>query len=62
MSAKKLKTVKRLSNILFNIDIMGVRLLPCFCMLFKRQLESITKTLMSEAVQTKFKISESANV
>ena len=31
------KTVKCLGNILFNIDIMDLYLLPCFCILFKRK-------------------------
>ena len=62
MTAKKLKTVKCLSKILFNIDIMDVYLLPYSCIPFKRQLESATKALMSEAVQENFKISEPADV
>ena len=43
MSVKPLKTVKRLLKILFNIDIMD--LCPCFCIVSKRQLESVTKVL-----------------
>ena len=31
------KTVKCLGDILFNIDIMDLYLLPCFCILFKRK-------------------------
>ena len=51
-------TVKCLPNILFKIDITDLCLLPCFCILFKRQLENVTKLFMYEVVLTTLKISE----
>ena len=35
---------------------MGLFLLPCFCIVFKRQLENVTKVLMSEVVLENYKI------
>ena len=55
-SGKTLKTVKCLPNILFNIDTMDLCLLPCFSILFKRRLESVTKALMFEIVEANLKI------
>ena len=49
VSAKMLKTVKCLANILFNIEFMD---------LFKRRLQSVTKVFMSKVVLAKLKISE----
>ena len=41
VSAKTLKTVKYLPNIFLNIDVMDLYLLSCFCILFRRRLESV---------------------
>ena len=42
VSAKFWKLLKCLSKILFNMSIMGLylRLLPCFCIIFKGRLKS----------------------
>ena len=58
VSAKTFKTVKCLPNVLFSIDIMDPYLLPCFYILFKRRLESVTKVFMSEVTLANFKILE----
>ena len=58
MSVKTLKTVKCLPKTLFSIDVMDLYLLSCFCIIFKRRLESVTKVFMSEIVLANFKISE----
>ena len=36
---------------------MGLFLLPCFCIVFKRQLESVTKVFTSKVVLENYKIS-----
>ena len=60
ISAKIIRTVKCLPNILYrhNIDIIDLRLFPCFCILFKKQLESITGVFISLIVLTGLNISE----
>ena len=58
LCGKTLKTVKCLPKILFNIYIMDLCLLPCFCILFKRRLESVTKVFISEVVMAKLKVLE----
>ena len=57
VSAKMLKTVKFLGKILFNLEILDQCLPPYFCILFKRQLQSVTKVFMSKVVLSKLKIS-----
>ena len=49
-SRETLKTLKCLTKVLFSIGIMDLFLLPCFCILFKKQLKSFTKSFMSEIV------------
>ena len=56
--SKMLKTVKRLPNVLCNIDIVDLCLLPSFCIFFKRRLESVTKLFMFEVVLANFETSE----
>ena len=46
-SAKSLKAVKCLPEILLNINIVAPCLLPCFCILFKRRLASATKVFIT---------------
>ena len=58
VSTKTLKTVTCLLKSLFNIDILDLCLLPCFSILFKRQLETVTKVLMSKLVLANLKFSE----
>ena len=54
-----LETIKDLSKILFNIDIMNLYLSLCFDILFKRQREIVAMMLMCEVVlASKNKISE----
>ena len=55
--AKTLKTMKCLPKILFNINIVDLCLLLCFCILFKKRLESVAKVYTSEVVLA-IKISE----
>ena len=43
---------------LFAIVVIDLRLFPCFCILFKRRLEGVTKVFMCEVVLAKLKISE----
>ena len=62
VSVTTLKTVKCLPKILFNTDIMNLCLLTCFCILFKRRLERVTKVFMSEVVLTNFKFAEPIDV
>ena len=45
--SKMLKIVKCLPKVLLAIYVMGLCLLPCFCVLLKRRFESVTKILMS---------------
>ena len=59
VSAKMSKTEKCLPDILFNIDIMNLYLLPCFCIFFERRLKSFTRVFMSEVVLENLKVSES---
>ena len=49
-AGKMVETMQCLPNILFNIDIMDLCLLCCFCIAFKRRLESVEKAFMSEVV------------
>ena len=58
VSGKTLKTVACLPKILFNIDIMDLWLLLCFCILFKRRLETVTKVFMPEVVLANLRIPE----
>ena len=58
VSAKTLKTVKCLPNILFNIGIMDLCLLPGPCILFTRRLESITKISRFEVFLASLKVSD----
>ena len=58
LSTRTLKTVKCWLKILFNIDTMDLCLLRCFCILFKRQMESVTKVFISKVVLPNLKISE----
>ena len=53
MSAKYLNTKEYLPNILFKIDIMKLSFLPCFCVLFKRQLEIVAKVSISKVAMAK---------
>lgn len=48
------KTLKCLPKILFNMDIMYLHLLPCFCIVFQSWLGSVTKVLLSEAGLSNF--------
>ena len=48
LSAKTLKSVKCLRKILFNTDLMVICLLPCFYILFRRQLKSVKKVIIPE--------------
>ena len=57
-SAKTLKTVESLPNNLFKIDVMGLCLLFCCCIFFKRQLKSVKKVFISEVGLANLKISE----
>ena len=50
VSAKLLEIVKWLSRILFSIDITDLCILPSFCILVERRLESIKKVFMSKVV------------
>ena len=43
--AKMLKIPKCLPKVLFNIGIVAFCLFPCFCILFARRLESVTKDI-----------------
>ena len=56
---KLVETMQCLPNILFNIDIMDLCLLCCFCIAFKRRLESVEKSSykMSEVVTKNLKSS-----
>ena len=58
VSEKMLKIAKCLPKVLFNIGIMAFCLFPCFCILFARQLESITKVFTSKIVLASLKNSE----
>ena len=58
LSAKIFKKVTCLPKTLFSIDIMDIWVLPCFCILFKRRLKSVTKAFMSNVVLGDLKISE----
>ena len=58
VSVKTLKTVKCLSNILFNMNFMDLCLLPCFFILVKIRLESVTKIFMSEVILLNLRLPE----
>ena len=58
VSAKMLKIAKCLPKVLFNIGIKAFCLFPCFCILFARRLESITKVFTSKIVLASLKNSE----
>ena len=58
---KKLKKVTCLPKMLFSIDIIDIWVLPCFCILFKRRLKSVTKAFMSNVVLGDLKVSEPIN-
>ena len=58
LSGKALKRVKYLPKNLFKTDIMNLCLLPCFCINFKRRLETVAKVFMSKAVLANLKISK----
>ena len=57
VSAKTLKIVKCLPNIFISIYIVDLRLLSCFRIFFKRQLECVIQVFMSQVVPAKLKIS-----
>ena len=60
MSGKMLGTVIFLSRTLFNI-IMDLCLLLCFCIFFKRQIETVSKVFMYKVVLANLKFTEHIN-
>ena len=57
-AAKPLKTVKYMPTIFFNIVITDLCLLPCYYIIFKRWLDSVTKVFMSKVVLANFQVWE----
>lgn len=57
-AGKMVETMQCLPNILFKIDIIDLCLLCCFCIAFKRRLESVEKAFMSEVVTANLKSSD----